>query len=90
MSIINEFKKHHAASKADLEGKARSKARIVKQLRDIDSSQIEVGPAKPTGVVVRMLDGAPMRFHSDGSLRHAMGFKPGKKVRKAMKKARRA
>lgn len=47
------------------------------------------GAAQPTKVGVRMLDGKPMVFFNDGSIRHAMGVKPGKAARKAMKRFRR-
>lgn len=31
------------------------------------------GQPRPTGIKVRMLDGRPMQYFSDGSLRHALG-----------------
>lgn len=47
------------------------------------------GAPTPTKVGIRLLNGNPMVFFTDGSLRHALGSKPGKAVRKAMKKFRR-
>lgn len=41
------------------------------------------------GAYVRMLDKKPMQFFTDGSLRHVLpGMKPGKALRKALKRLR--
>lgn len=98
LKALREFKKNYRAVKAENEGKAVSVARLIKNLRDI----IELAghqvkrkkgdpprPARPIpGAYVRMLDGRPMQFFTDGSLRHVAGRKPGKAKRKALKRLR--
>lgn len=44
--------------------------------------------ARPTDAAVEMLDKTVLRFHSDGSLRHALGRIKGKAARKAAKRAK--
>lgn len=79
------FKEHHAESKAELEGKARSKARLLLPARFIPelrkflgtiNGQKHRGPARPIlGAGIKMHDGRIMIYHSDGSLRSALGPK---------------
>ena len=89
--VLSTLKRHFKEAKAELRGLAISRGRRVKPLSEINSGERdklagcgENRPA-PTTVGVRMLDGKPMTFYNDGSIRHAFG-KPG---RKAAKKARR-
>lgn len=51
-----------------------------------------IGPhaARHTGVQIAMQDHEAMAFYSDGSLRHVGGRLKGKRIRKALKRARRA
>lgn len=74
-------------AKAELDGKALSRARRIKPLSEIQA--LRPGKPVPTAILMRMKDGDPMRYFSDGSLRHATGFKPGKAARKALKRQRR-
>lgn len=74
------------------ESEPKSQGRLIKQMKDIPEagdSYRPGEPAKPTNAIVTMKDGDPMRFHTDGSLRHAQGRIKGKAARKAFKKARR-
>lgn len=93
MGIAKLLKENYEKEKARLSGEARSEARMILNAKDIPqiSGKLEgTGPAKPIpGVGIRMLDGKPMIFHTDGSLRHAMGRRLMKAERKALKKARR-
>lgn len=70
-------------------GEAVSYARRLKPLAEVAKVESPNGAPAPTGIAVRMLDGNPMVYFNDGSLRHATGHKPGKAARKARKKARR-
>jgi hypothetical protein len=99
MSILGNLKENFEREKAKLQGKARSHARMVKTASEIDgvrqhlngaNGNTVVGAPTPIkGAVVRMLDGKPMIFHTDGSLRHALGRATTKAARKQLKKARR-
>lgn len=91
-SVPTLVKSNYDHAKADLEGKAVSQARRIKPLREFVkiTGEEPVGPRRPepTKNLIRTKDGHPMVFYDDGSLRHALG-RPGKKARKAVKKARR-
>ena len=49
---------------------------------------LKPGAPMPTAAAVEMLDKTVMRFHSDGSLRHALPRVRGKAARKAAKRKR--
>jgi hypothetical protein len=79
MSIVDVFGEKYRQAKARLQGKAISVARRVKTAKETIKSSLRPGPPRPVaGAYVRMLDGRPMQFYTDGSLRHALGAKPGK------------
>lgn len=86
--VLDTFKQRLRETRAELQGKALSRARMLKPLSEIRPGARKEGRPEPTDVHVRMLDGKPMTFHSDGSLRHFFGSKPGKAARKALKKQR--
>lgn len=96
---LGEFKNQFDKAKAELKGEARSHARLVKNAVDIPevakrlnghNSQVRaVRAPQPTGAAVRMLDGKPMMFFDDGSIRHALGKRVTKAARKALKRAKR-
>lgn len=89
--IGRELRENYDREKARIKGEARSQARMVKAAKDIEgiAESLTSGPAKPIqGAGVRMKDGKPMVFHTDGSLRHAHGRAIGKAARKLLKKAR--
>jgi hypothetical protein len=86
--VLSTLKRHF--KEAELQGLAISRGRRVKPLSEINSGERdklagcgENRPA-PTTVGVRMLDGKPMTFYNDGSIRHAFG-KPSREARKASK-----
>jgi hypothetical protein len=85
--------------KAHLEGRGFSEARMIKAAKDIPevakklngaNGVTRIGAPQPLKAGVRMLDGKPMQFFSDGSLRHAAGKRVTKAARKQLKRARRA
>lgn len=96
---VDTFKEKLAEVKAELKGEARSRARMVKQAKDVPElaerlngakGVAYVGAPRPiAGATIRMVDGKRMTFFNDGSLRHAHGVKPGKAARKALKRMRR-
>lgn len=92
--LASNLKENFRREVARRKGEARSEARMVKAARDVDGLREHlknVPLATPiAGGAVRMLDGKVMVFHTDGSLRHAGGFKPGKAARKALKRVRQA
>lgn len=95
MAILTRFKDNYERAKADLKGEARSHARRIKTAAEIPEvgdhlSRKLQGAPQPTKVAVRMLDGKPMMFYTDGSLRHALGKRITKAARKALKRAKRA
>lgn len=98
MRVMDILKEQTAKARAELKGEGRSVARMIKQARDIPrlakvlEEHTGHGPRKvrPTDVNIRMADGKPMTFQSDGSLRHMLGSKPGKAARKALKRMRQA
>lgn len=90
------LRKHYKEERAKQDGVAVSQARMVKQAKDIPEVRKQLaavegpGGSQPIpGAGLRMLDGKPMQFFTDGSLRHALGKRVGKAARKAMKRARR-
>jgi hypothetical protein len=93
MSVLDKLKHNYKVAKAELTGQAISRARLIKQLNQIvDPLKVAATHAatpvpQPTGVGIRMLDGAPMMFYTDGSLRHQYG-KPSKAARKKLKRGR--
>lgn len=93
-SVLDKLKQNYREAKGAITGQAVSRARLIKQLTQIvDPNKVaeahaSTPVAQPTGITVRMLDGAPMMFHTDGSLRHSFG-KPSKAARKKLKRARR-
>lgn len=92
MKLLTELRKNYKEAKANLSGQAVSRARRIKPLAEIvgaNFAAVKDGPVRPTSAQVRMIDGEPMRYFTDGSLRHATGYKPGKAARKARKKANR-
>jgi|SRR6185436_2572307 len=112
MSVLDTLKHKYREAKAQLEGKAISKARLIKTLTAIDFSQLlsrraprRVGDRRltfkermqwlydhrprPTSVGLRLMDGRPVVFFSDGSLRHAYGRAVAKAARKKLKRERR-
>lgn len=93
MGVLGNFKRNFEIEKARLSGTARSRARMIKQAKDVPGLADRLVPgggiSRPTGDAVRMLDGKPMVFFTDGSLRHLVGKKTTKAARKALKRARR-
>jgi hypothetical protein len=91
MRLLNELSHQVAKAKAEREGKALSQSRRLLPLEEIDPSSVGAGQAQQTKHLVRMLDGQPMQYFSDGSLRHPLGraVARSKAVRKALKRARR-
>lgn len=86
------FRKNYQEIRAEQKGIALSRARLVKSAQSVDGLQKllkpEEKPAPIAGATIRMMDGKPMTFHTDGSLRHALGRRAGKAARKAMKRDR--
>lgn len=115
MSVLDKLKHHYREAKASIEGKAISKARLIKTLTAIAANQLLSRKAprftkdrprrrltfkermqwlyerrpRPTQVGLRLLDGRPVVFFSDGSLRHAYGRSVAKAAYKKLKRARR-
>lgn len=92
--MIGTLRRKYQEAKAELTGQAISKARLIKRLVDIDQGRLKDGPAQPTGVVLKMLDGQPMMYYSDGSLRRVLGKKrphgvSARQMRRAVKARRR-
>lgn len=90
---MGELKKNYRIEKAKLEGKAMSQAVRIRPLAEVrelskDTTVMPPGPARPTDARVRMPDGTPMVYWTDGSLRHLTGYKPGKAARKAQRRSR--
>jgi hypothetical protein len=94
MGIAAELKKNFREEKARLEGKAISRARMIRQAKDIPGLAEKLTPGegvpRSTGTGVRMMDGKTMVFYTDGSVRHVLGKRLIKAERKALKRARRA
>lgn len=127
MSVLDKLTRHYREAKATLEGKAISKARLIKTLTAIDATQLlsrsapKIHPEpgrfrqffrgdlwrrrmtfrermqwlyerrpRATKIGLRMLDGRPMVYFTDGSLRHVYGRKTAKAARKKLKLARRS
>lgn len=95
--IAATLKQKYREEKAHLKGEGISQARMIKNAKDIPQISTELqtvaGPAKPiSGANVRMHNGQPMTFFSDGSLRNGYGAKPaitGRQFRKLRKQVRR-
>ncbi len=93
--IAATLKQKYREEKANLQGVGLSKARMVKNAKDIPeiSGYLAKGPAKPIdGANVRMMNQQPMTFFTDGSLRNGYGARPdlsGRQLRKLRKKIRR-
>jgi len=87
--VIGELEKNYKLAKGELEGKAVSRAVRIKPLAEI-AKITNTGKPTATTARIRMPDGTPMTYWTDGSLRHSTGFKPGKAARKALKRARRS
>ena len=94
MGIAAELKRNFLEEKARLEGKGISRARMIKQAKDIPGIADKLTPwegaPRSLGQGVRMQDEKTMVFYSDGSIRHVLGKRLIKAERKALKKARRA
>lgn len=91
--ILDKLKENYQAAKAELKGEARSHARIIKNAVNVPGLATELRkgpPARIPGAFVRMKDGVPMQFCTDGSIRHAFGKNVSKAAKKRAKKARRA
>lgn len=91
--LASHLKENFRKEQARRKGLALSQARMVKRAADVEglSDLLKPGAPRPiTSGAVRMLDGKVMVFHTDGSLRHATGMKPGKAARKALKRMRQA
>ena len=90
MRVVHELKENYDKAKAELKGEARSVARIIKPFAAFGTVRTvtDCAPVPVKGAVVRMLDGKPMVFYGDGSIRHITGHKPGKAARKALKRER--
>ena len=86
--MINEFKRNLREARAERQGVALSRARRIKPFAEIGKAIVEGRPT-PTTTTLRMFDGAPMVYFSDGSLRHVTGYKAGKAARKVRKRANR-
>ena len=89
-----ELKNNYKEEKVKLEGKALSKARLIKEWKDVPALaaaclKVEGPPQPIEGAVVRTSDGKPMQYFSDGSLRHAFGRRLMKAERRALKRAKR-
>lgn len=89
MSVLDALKDNYRKAKADITGKATSRARRLKGLVEIDPSARKPGVPQPTGIRTRTIDGKPMMFFTDGSVRHAFGRATTKAARKRLKQARR-
>lgn len=91
MGVISELQKNFREAKAELKGEGISKAVRIRPLTEVQSVTVRRPgeAAKPTNMRLRMPDGTPMVYFTDGSLRHMTGFKPGKAARKALKRAKR-
>jgi hypothetical protein len=91
--MLRELRDNYRKAKAQIDGKAMSAARLVYNGLHVPGLDIVTGKgprvARPiAGAFVRMMDGDPMQYFTDGSLRHALG-KPDKKQRRLRIKARR-
>ena len=96
--LLPALKNNYVRAKAELKGEALSHARRILPAQDIPSVANKLAgtnghhqPGAPQAIRttgVRMLDGKPMVFFTDGSLRHALGRKTTKAARKALKRAR--
>lgn len=87
-----KVKENYLRITAEQKGQAVAQARRIKCAVDIHEVAIRLKRGRPeeiAGAGIRMKDGIPMVFYTDGSLRHATGFKPGKAARKALKRLRR-
>lgn len=93
--IAATLKQKYREEKAALQGVGLSRARMVKNAKDINEirESLVPGPPKPiAGANVRMLNQQPMTFFSDGSLRNSYGTKPdisGRQLVKLRKRIRR-
>ncbi len=84
--MLRELADNYRKAKAEIAGQAVSKARLVFNGLHVPGLDIVKGKgprvARPiAGAFVRMMDGDPMQYFTDGSLRHALG-KPNKKQRR--------
>jgi hypothetical protein len=93
--IASTLTQKYHEEKARLKGEGISKARMVKQAKyipEIATALTVNGPAKPIpGANVKMHDGDPLTFFTDGSLRSSFGAWPDvspRQRRKAIKRAR--
>lgn len=90
--MLRELRDNFNKAKQELAGKAVSRARIVFNGHGTSLAMShQKGPrvARPiAGAFIRMLDGDPMQYYDDGSIRHALG-KPDKKQRRLRIKTRR-
>lgn len=91
-SVMQALKQNYHAAKGQMTGVAVSRARRLKSLAEISLGSLVSGkgprPAKPTSVHVRAIDGKPMTYFSDGSIRHSTGRAITKAARKRIKQAR--
>jgi hypothetical protein len=96
-ALLERAQQHYREEKAKATGVAVSRARMIKQLKDILKDWKRPGqprPPQPTNVTIRMMDGRLMVYFDDGSLRHVMGRSASraasKKARRALRRERRA
>lgn len=85
-SILERLARKIEPPKGDLP--PQSQGRMIKQLKDIPEAADVYNPGKPpkpTNALFKTLDGDIMRFHTDGSIRHAKS----KEERRAAEKTRR-
>lgn len=91
--MLRELRDNYRIAKAEIAGQALSRARLVFNGHHVPGLNMITGTgprvAKPiAGSFIRMMDGDPMQYYTDGSLRHALG-KPDKVQRRLRIKARR-
>lgn len=68
--LLSTVRRHYTEAKAQLSGKAISRARLIPQLRDVAPKLRTQGAATPTNHVLRDSRGRKQRYWSDGSLRN--------------------
>lgn len=91
--MLRQLRENYNKAKAELVGKAVSRARLVFNGHHVPGLDVVTGKgprvARPiAGAFVRMMDGDPMQYHTDGSLRHAFGKPDKKERRRRIKKLR--
>lgn len=88
--MLDTLKAEYRKAKAESDGKAISRARRIRTYTELGLEPTK-GIPRPTKVHVRMLDGTPMVYFTDGSFRHFLGRAISRAAcRQARKRARRA